>query len=110
LDFASFKRSELERNNSRACEQSNSAFILIDTIALTVSGLNLFLSASQTLPTTKNTLSQNAFDAEMLNKADTSFLIYRRFLFLNIVANGNEHSMKMMPHHYYYEVFFSTDR
>jgi hypothetical protein len=28
----------------------------------------------------------------------------------NKLANGNEHSMKMMPHHYYYVLFFSTIR
>jgi hypothetical protein len=45
----------------------------MDTIALTVSGLNLFRLASQTLPTAENTFSQNVFDAEMLNKADTRY-------------------------------------
>jgi hypothetical protein len=72
-----------------AWDQLNSAFTLIETIALTVSGLKLFRSASQsqTLPTTENTLSQKALDVEMLNKVDTSFLKYRRFLFLNIVAH-----------------------
>ena len=62
-----------------ARKQQNTKFFVLSTEPFeTVSGLKLFRSASHTLPTTGN---------EMLKRADTSFLIYRRFLFLKIVAH-----------------------